>query len=44
LRGNTPRSDARPNTASPGCTPPYARVWIAEMVRRREEMQGAKSK
>jgi hypothetical protein len=23
--------------ASPGCTPPYAPVWIAEMVRRREE-------
>ena len=22
--------------ASPGCTPPYAPVWIAEMVRRRE--------
>lgn len=27
--------------ASPGCTPPYAPVWIAEMVRRREEMRGA---
>jgi 3-methyladenine DNA glycosylase AlkD len=24
--------------ASPGCTPPYAPIWIAEMVRRREEM------
>ncbi|WP_353643523.1 hypothetical protein [Mesorhizobium sp. WSM2239] len=23
--------------ASPGCTPPYAPVWITEMVRRREE-------
>jgi hypothetical protein len=23
--------------ASPGCTPPYAPVWIAEMVRRTEE-------
>lgn len=23
--------------ASPGCTPPYAPAWIAEMVRRREE-------
>lgn len=23
--------------ASPGCTPPYAPVWIAEMVRRREK-------
>jgi hypothetical protein len=23
--------------ASPGCTPPYAPVWIAEMVRRHEE-------
>ena len=23
--------------ASPGCTPPYAPLWIAEMVRRREE-------
>jgi 3-methyladenine DNA glycosylase AlkD len=22
--------------ASPGCTPPYAPIWIAEMVRRRE--------
>jgi 3-methyladenine DNA glycosylase AlkD len=22
--------------ASPGCTPPYVPVWIAEMVRRRE--------
>jgi 3-methyladenine DNA glycosylase AlkD len=30
--------------ASPGCTPPYAPIWIAEMVRRREEMRGAKSK
>jgi 3-methyladenine DNA glycosylase AlkD len=30
--------------ASPGCTPPYAPIWIAEMVRRRETMQGAKSK
>jgi 3-methyladenine DNA glycosylase AlkD len=26
--------------ASPGCTPPYAPVWIAEMVRRREETRG----
>lgn len=26
--------------ASPGCTPPYAPVWIAEMVRRREEAGG----
>jgi 3-methyladenine DNA glycosylase AlkD len=25
--------------ASPGCTPPYAPVWIAEMVRRHEEAQ-----
>jgi 3-methyladenine DNA glycosylase AlkD len=25
--------------ASSGCTPPYAPVWIAEMVRRREEAQ-----
>lgn len=24
--------------ASPGCTPPYAPIWIAEMVRRREEL------
>lgn len=24
--------------ASPGCTPPYAPMWIAEMVRRREEV------
>ncbi len=23
--------------ASPGCTPPYAPIWIAEMVRRREQ-------
>ena len=23
--------------ASPGCTPPYVPLWIAEMVRRREE-------
>lgn len=23
--------------AAPGCTPPYAPLWIAEMVRRREE-------
>jgi 3-methyladenine DNA glycosylase AlkD len=23
--------------ASPGCTPPYASIWIAEMVRRCEE-------
>jgi len=23
--------------ASPGCTPPYAPIWIAEMVRRRED-------
>ena len=27
--------------ASPGCTPPYAPMWIAEMVRRREEAQPA---
>ncbi len=27
--------------ASPGCTPPYAPLWIAEMVRRREETQTA---
>jgi 3-methyladenine DNA glycosylase AlkD len=26
--------------ASPGCTPPYAPLWIAEMVRRREETRG----
>lgn len=26
--------------ASPGCTPPYAPIWIAEMVRRREDMRG----
>jgi 3-methyladenine DNA glycosylase AlkD len=26
--------------ASPGCTPPYAPVWIAEMVRRQEETRG----
>lgn len=26
--------------ASPGCTPPYAPVWIAEMVRRNEATQG----
>ncbi|PKA42302.1 DNA alkylation repair protein [Rhizobium sullae] len=26
--------------ASPGCTPPYAPVWIAEMVRRREGTGG----
>ena len=26
--------------ASPGCTPPYAPVWIAEMVRRHEETRG----
>lgn len=25
--------------ASPGCTPPYAPVWIAEMVRRNEDTQ-----
>jgi 3-methyladenine DNA glycosylase AlkD len=29
--------------ASPGCTPPYAPVWITEMVRRREKTQGARS-
>jgi 3-methyladenine DNA glycosylase AlkD len=29
--------------ASPGCTPPYAPIWITEMVRRREEARGAKS-
>jgi len=27
--------------ASPGCTPPYAPLWIAEIVRRREGEQGA---
>jgi 3-methyladenine DNA glycosylase AlkD len=27
--------------ASPGCTPPYAPMWIAEMVRRREGEQAA---
>jgi 3-methyladenine DNA glycosylase AlkD len=26
--------------ASPGCTPPYAPLWIAEMVRRQAETQG----
>jgi 3-methyladenine DNA glycosylase AlkD len=26
--------------ASPGCTPPYAPIWIAELVRRREETRG----
>lgn len=26
--------------ASPGCTPPYAPVWIAQMVRRREKTRG----
>ena len=26
--------------ASPGCTPPYAPIWIAEMVRRRERTGG----
>ena len=26
--------------ASPGCTPPYAPMWIAEMVRRHEEAPG----
>jgi 3-methyladenine DNA glycosylase AlkD len=30
--------------ASPGCTPPYAPVWITEMVRRREKTRGAKSR
>jgi 3-methyladenine DNA glycosylase AlkD len=25
--------------ASPGCTPPYAPIWITEVVRRREEAQ-----
>ncbi len=29
--------------ASPGCTPPYAPVWITEMVRRREKTRSAKS-
>lgn len=28
--------------ASPGCTPPYAPVWIAEMVRRNEDTQRAR--
>lgn len=27
--------------ASPGCTPPYVPLWIAEMVRRREASTGA---
>jgi 3-methyladenine DNA glycosylase AlkD len=27
--------------ASPGCTPPYAPLWIAEMVRRREGPKGS---
>jgi 3-methyladenine DNA glycosylase AlkD len=27
--------------ASPGCTPPYAPLWIAEMVRRRGETAGS---
>lgn len=27
--------------ASPGCTPPYAPLWIAEMVRRRDEARAA---
>lgn len=27
--------------ASPGCTPPYAPVWITEVVRRREAAKGA---
>jgi len=27
--------------ASPGCTPPYAPIWIAEMVRRREGKRGS---
>jgi len=27
-----------------GCTPPYAPVWITEMVRRREKTRGAKSR
>jgi hypothetical protein len=26
--------------ASPGCTPPYAPAWIAEMVRRHDEAGG----
>ena len=30
--------------ASPGCTPPYAPVWITEMVRRGEKTRGAKSR
>lgn len=29
--------------ASPGCTPPYAPIWITEMVRRREKTRGVKS-
>lgn len=29
--------------ASPGCTPPYAPAWIAEMVRRNEGAQPAKA-
>lgn len=28
--------------ASPGCTPPYAPIWIAEMVRRRGETRSPK--
>jgi 3-methyladenine DNA glycosylase AlkD len=30
--------------ASPGCTPPYAPLWIAEMVRRREGERDAKQR
>ncbi len=29
--------------ASPGCTPPYAPMWIAEMVRRRGETGGSRA-
>ena len=29
--------------ASPGCTPPYAPIWIAEMVRRGEESTASRS-
>jgi len=29
--------------ASPGCTPPYAPIWITEMVRRRDGAQGLRT-
>jgi 3-methyladenine DNA glycosylase AlkD len=28
--------------ASPGCTPPYAPIWITEMVRRDEESRASR--